>query len=385
MATFLTGATGYLGSYAAARLLREHDGKLAMLVRAESVEAAERRLWGSLQLHMPWEEFREHLRSRIDVYVGDLTAERLGLDADAWRKLVSSTDSVLHVAASLNRMSARLCFDVNLRGTLEVIELARAADALHGLRRFSLVSTVAVCGERQDEVVGEDESVDWARRDYDPYGRTKKFCEHMLARLLPDVPRLVLRPATVMGDTRFAATRQFDMVRAVVMLARMRVIPLPESGRHDIVPADFVGHALADLHLKKELAHGIYHLSAGEGTETYGELMEKLQLGGKSLRHAFVPVLRGPFGSAATAMAASPRGLGLSYAGALLDSFWPYLTFNTVFDNRRVVDELRVTPPPFSTYASPLLDYAISHDFRYPELPWPENGGQVTERAGEGA
>ncbi len=58
----------------------------------------------------------------------------------------------------------------------------RARDE-HGLRRFSHVSTVAVCGQRANEVVQEDTSIDWNRSDYDPYARTKKFCEHMVRQL----------------------------------------------------------------------------------------------------------------------------------------------------------------------------------------------------------
>ncbi len=111
----------------------------------------------------------------------------------AWRTmdyhdLVDSTDSIIHCAASLNRKSERQCVNVNLRGALEVIQLARRAQNRNGLRRYSHVSTVAVAGRRQDEIVNEDASIDWARSDYDPYARTKKFGEHMVHQLLPDMP-----------------------------------------------------------------------------------------------------------------------------------------------------------------------------------------------------
>jgi len=38
----------------------------------------------------------------------------------------------------------KACLNVNLRGTLEVIQLARRAQNRNGLRRYSHVSTVAV-------------------------------------------------------------------------------------------------------------------------------------------------------------------------------------------------------------------------------------------------
>ena len=67
--------------------------------------------------------------------------------------------------------------------------------------------------------LAEDASIDWDRSDYDPYARTKKFCEHMVRELLPDVPRTVFRPSIVLGDSRRPETTQFDMVRAFVFLA----------------------------------------------------------------------------------------------------------------------------------------------------------------------
>ena len=45
---------------------------------------------------------------------------------------------------------------------------------------------MAVAGKRSNEVVTEDRSIEWDRSDYDPYARTKKFCEHMMRELLPD-------------------------------------------------------------------------------------------------------------------------------------------------------------------------------------------------------
>lgn len=373
MAIFLTGATGYLGSYVVTRLLTAHAERLILLVRAKDRSEAERRLWKSLQLHIPFDVFEGYLRSRIDVALGDITLPRLGLDARAYDALTSTTESVIHVAASLNRRSERLCLNVNQRGTLEVIKLARAAHEHHGLRRFSDVSTTAVAGERNREIVYEDSSIDWERGDYDPYARTKKFCEHMVEALLPDVPCTVFRPATVIGDTRFGATTQFDMLRAVLMLARMRVLPLAPSSRHDIVPADYVGHAIADIHQKPSPKFRIYHLSAGEGAETHEHMMAKLRFGGRALRHVFVPALQAPFGMTMSALAVTPRSLGISGAASLLRVFWPYVVFDTVFDNRRVVEELGEAPARFSDYAGPVLDFALAQDFSYPYQAWPQN------------
>ena len=372
MTTFVTGSTGYLGSYVTARLLQGHRDRLALLVRAPDLDEARIKLWKALQLHLPFELFHQYLGSRIEIYLGDITLPKLGLSSRDYERLAGTADSILHIAASLNRRSERLCTNVNLRGTLEVVRLARAARDQHGLRRFSDVSTTAVAGERSHEVVQEDSSIDWERRDYDPYARTKKFCEHMVETLLPDVPVTVFRPATVIGDTRFGATTQFDMVRAVLTLARMRLLPLEPASRHDIVPADYVGRAIADIHQLQAPRHRIYHLSAGEGSETHESMMQKLQLRGKPIAHSFVPALERPFGQLVAALARSPRGLGVSGFASLLNVFWPYVTYDTVFDNRRVVEELGEAPLPFGEYGSRVLDFALDHKFTYSYQRWPE-------------
>jgi len=366
MSIFVTGSTGYLGSYVVAGLLREHRERLSLLVRAHHPLQARERLWRALQLHMDFDEFRSHMDSRVDIYMGDITERDLGLTREVYTRLSDRVDSVIHIAASLNRKSSKACFNVNLRGSLEVVKLARTVQATRGLRRFSEVSTTAVAGTRKGEVVYEDTAIDWERSDYDPYARTKKFAEHMLHELLPDVSCLVFRPSIVLGDSRFAATTQFDMVRAFVMLARLPVLPFNPQWRLDIVPADYVGKAIVALHQKESLEHGCYHLSSGQDSLTYSQIVNSLRLHDKTMLHRFLPDLNRPFEKLVSAVAETPARWGVARPAALLKVFLPYLCFDTVFDNTRVIRALGERPVAFNQYASRLLDFAVDHAMAYP-------------------
>ena len=73
MAIFVTGGTGYLGSYLVAGLLTGHRDPLNLLVRAKSDREARERLWQSLQLHLAFPEFLDYLNSRITIFRGELT------------------------------------------------------------------------------------------------------------------------------------------------------------------------------------------------------------------------------------------------------------------------------------------------------------------------
>lgn len=370
MAIFITGSTGYLGAHVAAGLLEKHGESLNLLVRARDVREAEVRLWRAMQLHLEFPRFAEHLRSRIRVFAGDLTSTRFGLSDTDYAQLAASTESIIHCAASLNRKSEKSCLNVNLRGTLEVICFAQAARDLHGLRRFSHVSTVAVAGHRQDEVVTEDKAIDWERSDYDPYARTKKFCEHMVGELLPDVPHVVFRPSIVLGDSRHAETTQFDMVRSFVFLAGLPILPFRPDDYIDIVNVDFVADAIVEIHQKDHPRHEIYHLSSGRGSQTFRQLTDALAAAQRKRGPVFLPSLQGPFTKTVNFLA-NRRGTAIGAGASLLKVFMPYLTFNTVFDNTRIVEETGIQPAPFSEYSYPLLKFSREGNFTYPYREWP--------------
>jgi nucleoside-diphosphate-sugar epimerase len=380
---FVTGGTGYLGSYAVTRLVTHHDAKLALLVRAKSRAEAVAKLWKGLQMHVDAAGF-ERILANVTFVSGDLTAPGLGIDPRVREALAERTSSILHIAASLNRRSEKACLNANLRGTLSVIGLAREVIAKRGrLDRFTDVSTVAVCGRRSHEVVGEDEAIDWERSDYDPYARTKKFAEHMVEELLPTTDRLVVRPSIVMGDSRFPQTTQFDMVRSFCALADMPVLPMSGATRLDIVNADFVGRAIADLHLKRDTKHRIYHLSSGTGSGT-AEAIGRALLSKFPERRPprFVPQASRAFEAAVKRMADLPKGT-LSLYGALLKVFWPYIVFDTVFDNTRVCEELGETPVPFTAYCGELYRWSREVRFTYPYVPLPERLARAAEPAKE--
>jgi thioester reductase-like protein len=373
VAIFLTGSTGYIGAHVAANLLDGHGASLNLLVRARNPEEAQMRLWQGLQLHLDFPRFYEHLQTKVRIFCGDLTDSGFGLNRDEYDRLVHTTDSVIHCAASLNRKSEKSCLNVNLRGTLEVLTLARHAEHYHGLRRFSEVSTVAVAGKRSNEIVSEDRAIEWDRADYDPYARTKKFGEHMTRVLLPDTPKTIFRPSIVLGDSRHPETTQFDMVKAFVFLAGLPALPFRASDKLDIVNVDFVADAIAILHQKDQPQYDTYHLSSGTSSQTFRQLTTNLALAQNKRAPIFLPFTEKPFTGSVNLL--SNRKGSLAYSASLLKVFMPYLVWNTVFDNTRVTSELGRRPVPFSQYSFPLLKFSRESDFQYSYRPWPATKG----------
>src|SRR5438105_899511 len=92
---FITGATGFLGSHLAARVL-DAGHVVSVLARGSKNASAETRVQ---------EILREVGTSRFEnlkVFEGDISLPDLGLRGGAKNEITSSTDEVWHCAASLS-------------------------------------------------------------------------------------------------------------------------------------------------------------------------------------------------------------------------------------------------------------------------------------------
>jgi nucleoside-diphosphate-sugar epimerase len=163
------------------------------------------------------------------------------------------------------------------------------------------------------------------------------------------------------------------MVRAFVLLAGLPVLPLRSKDRVDIVNVDFVADAIATLHVKEQTQFDTYHLSSGKDSQTYKQLTESLAAAQDKRSPIYLHFLERPFTSSVNFL--SHRKSAVGRGAALMKVFMPYLTFNTVFDNTRVTQELGRKPVPFSQYSYPLLKFSRETNFTFPYQGWPAKVG----------
>lgn len=92
----LTGATGFLGAFILRDLLARENIKLVAHIRAPTKEAGLSRLRMSCEAYGVWKEV---WAEKIEVVVGDLEKERLGLSKPEWDNLGERVDLILHNGA----------------------------------------------------------------------------------------------------------------------------------------------------------------------------------------------------------------------------------------------------------------------------------------------
>jgi thioester reductase-like protein/NADP-dependent 3-hydroxy acid dehydrogenase YdfG len=244
----VTGGTGFIGRRVVSRLLRVRpDDEVGVLVRR-----------GSLQR---FEELATEWGSRAKPLVGDLTAAELGLSADTIAEL-AGVEHVVHCGAIYDITAGDADQrQANVEGTRSVIDLAKRLDAtLHH------VSSIAVAGNFRGEYTEAD--FDVAQELPTPYHQTK-FEAELLVREQPGLRYRIYRPAVVVGDSRTGEMDKIDgpyyffgVFAKLARLPRFTPIALPDSGRTNIVPVDYVVDALVELMHAPDRDGQAFHLTA---------------------------------------------------------------------------------------------------------------------------
>ena len=131
MAYFVTGATGFIGRFLIAELLKR-EGTIYALCRASSLDKLD-----DLRARLGTDE------PRLVAVIGDLSKERLGVDAEDVERLDGDVEHFFHLAAiydlTADGDSQRLA---NVEGTRHALQLAEAVHAKH----FHQVSSIAAAG-----------------------------------------------------------------------------------------------------------------------------------------------------------------------------------------------------------------------------------------------
>ena len=227
--------------------------------------------------------------ARLKVTVGDIR------DAAAVEKAVAGASEIYHFAAQVavttSVMDPRLDFDVNLRGTFNILEAIRKAghkpfllytstNKVYGdLAEYAVVADRTRYGFRNIVGVSESQPLDF----HSPYGCSKGAADqyvHDYARIY-DIPTVVFRMSCIAGPRQFGNEDQGWV--AHFLYSAMEDIPLVIYGDgrqvRDVLCVQDLVKAFDAARSKQEITRGqVYNVGGGpENTASLLELMAEIE------------------------------------------------------------------------------------------------------------
>jgi len=248
-ATLVTGYPGFIGKRLVEHLAQEGKGRIYALVQPRLLEEA-RALAARVR------------GAEVEVLAGDVTDLHLGLSGEEVERVAGSVTRIFHLAA-MNQLtvSRDVAWRVNVDGTRNVLELAREC---RRLERFVHFSTCHVAGAREG-VIAEDE-LDQGQEFRNGWEETKFHAEKAAGRASGSLPVTIVRPSTVVGDSRTGEIDRFEgpYVLGILLVASPLVVPLPLPGGGiaplNVVPVDFVVRAAVHLSVDPRARGQTFHL-----------------------------------------------------------------------------------------------------------------------------
>ncbi|MCH7323923.1 amino acid adenylation domain-containing protein [Solibacillus sp. MA9] len=253
----VTGATGFLGSHIANKLVEEGK-RVVLVVRGDN---ANQRVNDTVQYF-----FNKEVSSQIEVVNGNLTEKYLGLKEEEFNELALSIDAIIHSAADVRHFGDREHFEkINVQGTQNIFELVEVNPKIV----FHHISTVGVVEDLLAEgkwslLEGTTEMPDGLSVE-SVYTDTKMIAEKwVLDKVKEGKQVFVYRMGNLVG--RYCDGKFQSNIDANAFYRMLKLMILGNKAPNvlwkvDFTPIDFASEVVVKSVLKTDNPQRVYHVS----------------------------------------------------------------------------------------------------------------------------
>ncbi|KAF7158714.1 hypothetical protein CNMCM5623_003878 [Aspergillus felis] len=248
---FLTGATGFVGAFFLAELLRMPTvKKVACLIRANHKAAGRLRLENILRKYQIYSNL-----DKVVVVPGSFGEENLGLNQRDYDYYAEWASVVFHLGAKVSYVAPYSSHRTdNVVGTCNILKFA----SHKRLKATHYTSTIAVYGPTGlvtgTKFVHEDErpASHLTALHYDTgYAQSQYVAEAIVWNAIDNgLPVAIYRPGFVLGSSKTGVCNPDDFVgRVFASCMEMGCYPLLPGQRKEFIPVDYIVDAM--LHISK--------------------------------------------------------------------------------------------------------------------------------------
>lgn len=246
---FLTGTTGYFGTFLLSELLVKTSASVYCLVRAESLEQGKTRIQSNLVDFGLWQP---QYANRIIPIPGDLGKSNLGLSEDIFTMLAQRIDTVYHCGAWVNMVYPySVLKHTNVFSTREILRLASQAK----IKPVHFISTIDVYSveETSFRSIEDKDSIGPVNRLSNGYARSKYVAEQLvMLGSKRGIPISIYRPSNIIGPVKTNIYPKNSLVSLMIEgCIQLGVAPEIDSIMN-LVPADYASQMTVYLSLKPD-------------------------------------------------------------------------------------------------------------------------------------
>ncbi|MBD3229771.1 MAG: NAD-dependent epimerase/dehydratase family protein [Candidatus Lokiarchaeota archaeon] len=206
------------------------------------------------------------LKDEIQIIIGDITEPNLGLDSGLLIKLTNKITDIFHLAAIYHlEVPKKLAWDVNVKGTFNVLKFALKCKNLFSFTHFSsMVAPGRAKGQVKEDELNTDVSL-----HNNHYEITKHVSEYLVRKYSDRLPIIIIRPAIVIGDSESGVTDKFDGAYHIFELTKggkdigkyLPRINIKDSNlRIPIAPVDYLAKSVAYISDQEGCIGHTFHL-----------------------------------------------------------------------------------------------------------------------------
>ncbi len=278
---FLTGTTGFLGTWLLECLLNRCDLPIACLVRATSVQQAEDRIQQS-RCRFLGSDAKPIDRHRVKLVCGDIAKPYFGLSSDTWNRMTLAATDVVHLAAEVHLLkSLRQLSRVNVDSVAWAVHLCNQGTPkqLH----YASTLSVFVASDRTDARFYESDRLNQPATVFGGYGQSKFAAEKLIWNSIDRLDPSIVRYGLLTGDSRCGIASGTDQLSLFTkQLDDLGYFPasIGES-RFDVTPVDQAAAIACQLILAEHT--GAYHVCS-ESPVTLRRWADVLNNAGSSIK-----------------------------------------------------------------------------------------------------
>ena len=250
----VTGATGYLGAFLLAELLRTtgQSTRYYCLVRdrASGHGKPGNRVLETLKFYGL---LRQSMEGRIVPVLGDISRPQMGLDSERYQELAEEIDLIFHCAASVNyAYPYAVAKPHTVDGTSEALRFACTA----GTKTMQYISSNGVFPGGDEAPYLENKQIDaFVDRMEGGYNQAKWVAERLVwSAVSRGLPACIFRPGNIGHHSSTGTVNPNDFQSLIIKAcARSGSAPLVPDWRFEMTPVDFLVTAIAKF--SNEAAH----------------------------------------------------------------------------------------------------------------------------------